>query len=117
MIKRCIWILSFVLFVLASDSVVAKEQDWFAKAFAVVSRNKLTALEPRCYRMIVDKENQKYLEITVREIHNDKCGGDPMVEPRLFGLRIDKKSGRIWTDFPPPGAKGSYDGDFKYVLK
>ena len=117
MIKRCIWMFAFVLFVLASDGVVAKEQDWFAKAFAAVSRNKLTALKPGCYRMIVDKENAKYLELTVREIHNDKCGGDPMVEPRLFGLRIDKKSGRIWTDFAPPGAKETYDGDFKYRLK
>jgi len=59
MIKRCIWIFAFVLFVLASDGVVAKEQDWFAKAFAAVSRNKLTALKPGCYRMIVDKENAK----------------------------------------------------------
>jgi hypothetical protein len=117
MIKRCIWIFAFVLFVFASDGVGAKEQDWFAKAFAAVSRNKLTTLKPTCYRMIVDKENARYLELTVREIHNDKCGGDPMVEPRMFGLRIDKKSGRIWTDFAPPGANETFDGEFKYRLK
>lgn len=117
MIKRSVWIFCFVLFFLSSDGVGAKEQDWLAKAFAVVSRNKLTTLTPDCYRMYIDVENAKYLELTVREIHNDKCGGEPMVEPRLFGLRINKKSGRIWTDVPPPGAKGSFDGDFKYRLK
>jgi hypothetical protein len=117
MIKRFAWVFAFFLFVLASNGAGAREQDWFAKAFAAVSRNKLTTLKPDCYRMIVDKENAKYLELTVREIHNNKCGGDPMVEPRMFGLRIDKKSGRIWTDVAPPGAKETYDGEFKYRLK
>ena len=98
-------------------SILESKEEWFAKAVAAVSRNKLTVLKPGCYGSTVDKENAKYLELTFREIHNDECGGDPMVEPRLFSLHIDKKSGRIWADVPPPGAKGTYDGDFKYELK
>lgn len=36
--------------------------------------------------------------LDVFQKHNDACKGDPDAPPRLFGVRVDRASGRMWDD-------------------
>ena len=49
-----------------------------------------------CLRFYIN-ENVEEFEIDVRS-NNEKCGGDPNVEPRLFSYIVNKKTGKLLTD-------------------
>ncbi|MGI4976671.1 MAG: hypothetical protein ACRYG6_06990 [Janthinobacterium lividum] len=41
--------------------------------------------------------------LDVFQKHNDACPGDPGAAPRLFGVRVDRASGRMWDDAAQAG--------------
>lgn len=41
--------------------------------------------------------------VDVRERHGGSCGGDPAIQRHLFFVRVDPRSGAIWTDAAEPG--------------
>ncbi len=64
-----------------------------------IEKNKLTKLKQECLSLVEKKQNNPtYYEIDIREIHNDKCGGDPNTAPRLMTYRVNKQDGTLQSD-------------------
>ncbi len=63
-----------------------------------IVRNHLTSLKSQCLLFDVDSNDPDATFVDVRERHGGQCGGDPSVEPRLFTIRIDRKTGKMSTD-------------------
>lgn len=70
-----------------------------SKVKEVIQKHNLTKLSLECLLFeILDSPQKKVSFITIRELHNIQCGGDPMTSPRLFTLRINTNTGEVWTD-------------------
>ena len=66
---------------------------------AAVKRNHLTRLPDSCLIFEMDDSPPAgMVVVNVREKHDQACGGDPATSPRLFGVRVDKKTNKMWTD-------------------
>lgn len=64
-----------------------------------IIKNKLTTLKRECLSFDDNVDNHDaYYEIDVREIHNEQCGGDPEISPRLFSYKVYKQTGKLCTD-------------------
>ena len=58
-------------------------------------------------------ETEEDFQVDVRS-NNEKCGGDPGVEPRMFSYTVNKKNGKLKTDsFEYAKKKGiDWEGDY-----
>lgn len=74
-----------------------------------IRKNNLTDRKDECLAYQFDPGTGKdFYLVEVRENHRyAKCGGDPNTSPRLFSVKMEKKSGRMSTD------QGSTDGTFR----
>jgi len=82
-----------------SNGFNAAEDLLISKAKAAIQKYKLTELSLECLLFeISDFPRERVSFVTVRELHNVQCGGDPMTSPRLFTLRIKTNNGEVWTD-------------------
>ena len=63
--------------------------------------------------MASDGQDENYYYFDIRS-DNEKCGGDPNVEPRLFSYIVNKKTGKLATDsFEYAKEKGiDWEGDY-----
>ncbi|WP_018610370.1 hypothetical protein [Uliginosibacterium gangwonense] len=89
-----------------THSPVQSEDQALDLAIKVTKAFKLTTIPvEHCLHFYVDQSTDKaggYV-VTVRENHNQECGGDPDTEPRVFDLEI-KPDGQVATDaFPITG--------------
>ena len=50
----------------------------------------------KCMKFYIDETAEDF-QVDVRS-DNEKCGGDPNVEPRLFSYIVNKKTGKLATD-------------------
>ena len=48
-----------------------------------------------CVTFDIDETTRIYFEITLREKHNAKCGGDPDTSPIIDRYRVSRASGKI----------------------
>ena len=67
----------------------------------------------KCMRFYVDETAEEF-EIDVRS-NNEKCGGDPNVEPRLFSYIVNKKTGKLATDSFEYAEKKGIEWDGSYL--
>ena len=69
---------------------------------AAIHKKHLTKEKGRCLTYDIDEKPDAYL-VNVRETHAPGCGGDPNTSPRLFTVKVDKKSRAMMTDNGTPG--------------
>lgn len=55
-----------------------------------------SGIKPGCYA--VESDSGPAVSVTLREVHNARCGGDPNTAPRISSFRWDPASGRLITD-------------------
>lgn len=77
---------------------------------AAIQKHKLTDVPEQCLSYTVEDNGGKVIDIDVREKHDDSCGGDPGVAPRLFSFKLDRVSHQLSTD-----ALDRADGDFQPI--
>ena len=77
---------------------------------AVVKKHQLTSLPEQCLSYMVEDTGGNTIDIDVREKHDDTCGGDPGVAPRLFSFKLDRVSHQLSTD-----AMDRADGEFQPI--
>lgn len=77
---------------------------------AVVKKHQLTSLPEQCLSFMIQDEGGNIIDIDVREKHDDTCGGDPGVAPRLFSFKLDRVSHQLSTD-----AMDRADGEFQPI--
>lgn len=65
----------------------------------VIKSYQLTSLRRECLHLLLSEpgKNQPAYRIDVRENHNDRCGGDPAVSPRVVSIEISS-NGQIKAD-------------------
>ncbi len=86
------------------DSQSAEDRTLIAVSKAI-RRAKLTDRPDEClaYRFD-DKSSEDAYVVEVRENHRHaSCGGDPQTQPRLFTVRVNKKTQAMSTDAGSPG--------------
>jgi len=64
---------------------------------AAMRKKHMTNAKDECLTYDIDTESDAYV-VNIRENHVAGCGGDPNVAPRLFSVRVDKKSRAMTTD-------------------
>jgi len=95
----------------AADTAKASAESEDKTILAVtkaIRRNHLVSQRDECiaYEFDADASKETFI-VEVRENHRDsKCQGDPQTSPRLFTVRVNKKTGRMSTDANSPS------GDF-----
>ena len=62
-----------------------------------VMKHKLISLPSDCVEYLVYEDKNEY-EIGASEIHNKKCGGDPVTSHRLLNYTVNKKTGEMCTN-------------------
>ena len=77
---------------------VKSEEEAIILVEKAVQVYKLTPLAIECLNieMFSQSADSGYL-VDVREKHNQQCGGDPMVAPRLFSIQV-RPNGRLTSD-------------------
>ena len=99
--------------IMGSSYVLANDSDrafWMAMDAAV--RNHLIA-NTSCVALVTTVAGKR-ATVDFREVHNAKCGGDPDLEPRLFSMIIDLKTGKASSDDDLPSYHlPYYDGEFR----
>ena len=65
-----------------------------------------------CIAYGTEETTNAYFEFVLREIHNAKCGGDPVTSPAIDRYRVYRRSGKIqqweaaedkWQPYKPTG--------------
>ena len=67
----------------------------------------------KCFRFYIDETAEEF-EIDVRS-NNEKCGGEPNVEPRLFSYIVNKETGKLLTDSFECAEKQGIEWDGEYL--
>jgi len=82
------------------ENTIAKVQDskLVAKAKQLTTKHQLTSLAIDCLSFNEDEVVNGKKRIDVREVHNEKCGGDPQTAPRVFSFQVDIATGEFKTD-------------------
>lgn len=69
------------------------------KAYNAIYNNALTSEKGECLSFDIDKSHVDYYFIAVKENHSKpECPGDDGVSAKLFDMKIDKKTGLIYTN-------------------
>jgi len=76
----------------------ASDSKWVAQAKKLTVQHKLVSHEIECLSFDEDEAVNGKITITVREEHNEKCGGDLQTAPRLFSFEVDVATGEYKTD-------------------
>lgn len=79
-----------------SESI--QDSKWVANAKVLTKKHKLTSLLIECLSFEEEDVVNGKKRIDVREVHNEKCGGDPNVAPRVFSFQVDMATGEFKTD-------------------
>lgn len=94
----------------SGDSKTSNSFDYEGLALHLIQTNKLTISSTNCLSLEQESgTDPQFVEIYVREKHNNKCPGDPSSEPLLFTIRIDRNSHLANTD------ANSATGDFEEI--
>jgi hypothetical protein len=75
------------------------------RARAAIVKYQLTSLAPDCVKLEVDATNADSYDMTVYEVHNQQCGGDPGTEPRLFGMQVSRTGTKVASDAKSEGGE------------
>ena len=67
----------------------------------------------KCFRFYIDETAEEF-EIDVRS-NNEKCGGEPNVEPSLFSYIVNKETGKFLTDSFEYAEKQGIEWDGEYL--
>lgn len=83
----------------------AAEERVIRRAQKLIKEHRLlTAKQQRCMSLVYrDDSDARTGKVSVYEVHNDACGGDPDFTHRLFDLEIDMKTGAAKWDNDVPG--------------
>lgn len=81
-----------------NSAELTQDTKWVAKAKVLTTQYKLISIPINCLAFEEDDVANGKKSIDVREIHNEKCGGDPGTAPRVFSFEIDMASGEYKTD-------------------
>jgi len=85
----------------------SRDEQLIEKAKTTIQKYNLTSLSTDCLGFIVSNNQAEGKDVVdVHENHKAPCKGDPNTFPRLFTIKIEPKTGKVWTD-----AKSS-DGQF-----
>lgn len=69
------------------------------KAYNAIYDNALTSVKGECLNFDIDEEYPDYYFISVKENHSKaECPGDDGVSAKIFDMKIDKKTGLIYTN-------------------
>jgi hypothetical protein len=93
------------------QDVKSNEDSVFKEVRQAITNYHLTKLPLSCLKLEVTDRKKKTITVSVYEIHNDTCGGDQAVQPRLFGVRFYPKSGQLWSD------ANSDDGEYERLTR
>lgn len=63
----------------------------------------LIATPDACLSYAFTTETAEKFEVDVRENHTPPCPGDASFAPRLATVRVDRKTGKMWSDGSNPG--------------
>ncbi|MDG6896233.1 hypothetical protein [Volucribacter amazonae] len=89
-----------ILFALISIQSLANVVNSVEQARNLVNQSikkyNLMYMPEGCY-FTIDTETVETYEFDFYEIHDDKCGGDPMIAHRMFSYLVDKKTGQLYT--------------------
>jgi hypothetical protein len=89
---------------LIKTPVINNQNSKFANKYIEIAKEltikyKLSELPLRClFFDVLSKKFDGQIQIDIREKHNKQCGGDPTTSPRLYSIKIEEKSGTIWSD-------------------
>lgn len=77
---------------------IDNENEAIAYSQEIVQSHHLTSIKNSCltFQLFSYTKESGYL-IQVREKHDEACGGDPQISPKLFSMLINKK-GQVKTD-------------------
>lgn len=81
------------------NMLIPNESIALEKVMQSIEKHQLTAFPRECLLFIVDNKGD-YYEIEVREKHDETCGGDLQIAPRLFKYEVNKYTGKMQTDEP-----------------
>ena len=86
------------------DSQNAKDRTLIAVRKAIRQAH-LTDRRDEClaYRFDSNESEDAYLVEVMENHRRASCGGDPQTQPRLFTIRVDKKTQAMSTDQGSPG--------------
>lgn len=80
-------------------SITASEDEAaVARAKDAIAKHQLTAVAPDCLKLEVDASSADNYDVTVYELHDLKCGGDPATQPRLFSMQLAKDGSKVLSD-------------------
>lgn len=105
--KRLLAILFISIFLSACSDKQDSEQNkvepqqdsnWVVQAIKLTAQHKLVSHEIECLSFEEEDVVNGKIHIKVREVHNEKCGGDPQTAPRLFSFEVDTATGEYKTD-------------------
>ena len=90
----------------ASASEASEDKTVLAVSRAI-RRNHLVSKPDQCIAYQFDGSSLKdAFVVDVREDHShSECGGDPQTSPRLFTVRVSKKTGKMSTDANSPAGE------------
>jgi len=77
---------------------VVEDSKWVVQAKILTTQYKLVSLPKDCLSYEEDETVNGIKRIDVREVHNEKCGGDLQTAPRLFSFEVDVATGEYKTD-------------------
>ena len=85
------------------------------RVVAAIQQHHLTTARPETLMFSChDSNDGKFREVDVRENHEATPKADPNVAPRLFTVRVEKRTGALSTDATRVDGKVfSYDGDYR----
>jgi hypothetical protein len=111
--KIGVFILSLLCGVLLSAAPVKSEDEAIKVVKKSIIKHNLGGKSgTKCMKFYID-ETEEDFQVDVRS-NNEKCGGDPGVEPRMFSYTVNKKNGKLKTDsFEYAKKKGiDWEGDY-----
>ena len=93
------------------ESATVEDQILVAVSKAIRAAH-LTERPDEClaYRFDATSSREAYF-VDVRENHRHaSCGGDPQTQPRLFSVKVDRKTRKMFTDQGSPGQFHAFGG-------
>ena len=84
--------------VVSVKTQLTDEERALVSARSAIGKYQLTAIAKDCVKVEIESSTPEVYEMVAYEIHNEKCGGDPQTQSRLFGMNISHAGDQISTD-------------------